>query len=228
MHRILLIEDDESIARLEKDYLEVSGYETVHESQGDIDKIRRLMDGVSLIILDLMLPKTDGFHILKTLRKEYNLPVIIVSAKDQDMDKVLGLGFGANDYMTKPFSPTELIARVQSHIRNYEALTSVQNPQEEKIIIGDLLINVSTMDVYVGDRPVEMTNKEFSILALLANNRGRVFSKEEIYDRVWHQDAMGYYDTVAVHIRRIREKLEPNAKEPQYIKTLWGVGYKIQ
>ncbi len=228
MNKVLIIEDDQSIARLEKDYLEINGFETIHESEGDLDKIMAYSKEVDLIILDLMLPQTDGYEICKHLRKSVDLPIIIISAKDQDMDKVLGLGFGATDYMTKPFSPSELIARVKAHLRNYELLRGSNSAKEEIVSIKDLTIDILNKRVTIGDVEIELTKKEFKILLLLAQNKGRVFSKEEIYDNIWDQDALGYYDTVSVHVRRIREKLEPNPAKPRYIETLWGLGYRIK
>jgi len=228
MNKILIVEDDQSIARLEKDYLEVNGFETIHESEGDLDKIIGFSKVVDLIILDLMLPKNDGFEICKALRKSIDIPIIIISAKDQDMDKVLGLGFGANDYMTKPFSPSELIARVKSHIRTYELLKNSNISEEEIITVKDLSINTTTKQVTLNNQEVELTKKEYNILLLLAKNRGRVYSKEEIYSNIWDQEALGYYETVSVHIRRIREKLESDTQKPKYIETLWGLGYKIK
>jgi len=229
MKRILIVEDDPSIARLEKDYLEIHGFEVVHEATGDITEIEKLFESCHLMILDLMLPKGNGFDICKKVRESSDKPILIVSAKDEDLDIVLGLGFGANDYIKKPFSPNELIARVKAHIKNYDLLkASAVGTVSEKIEIRGLSIDVEANRVFVDGEEIELTKKEFEILKLLSANQNRVFSKEEIYERLWDQDALGYYDTVSVHIRRIREKVEPNPAKPQYIETIWGVGYRIK
>jgi len=229
MKKILIVEDDQSIARLEKDYLEINGFEVVHESTGDLVSIMELVKECHLVILDLMLPNGNGFDICKKIRESYDKPILIVSAKDEDMNIVLGLGFGANDYIKKPFSPTELIARVKAHLKNYELLKStIPDLSEHSIEIRGLLIDVHAKRVFVDGKEIELTKKEFEILSLLSANQNRVFSKEEIYNRIWEQDALGYYDTISVHVRRIREKIEPNSAKPQYIETIWGVGYRIK
>lgn len=227
MSKILLIEDDEYIAQIERDFLEVNGFETVHESEGYIDKILELMIDVDLVVLDLMLPRGDGFEICKQLRRQFDVPIIIISAKSNDIDKVLGLGFGANDYLIKPFSLTELVARVKSHIKNYEMLKKTSSIAHEIISIRDLVINVTNKEVFSNNKEIKLTNKEYNILLLLAQNRGKVFSKEEIYEKVWKEDALGYYETVSVHIQKIRDKIENDAEKSSYIKTLWGIGYKM-
>lgn len=229
MKQILIVEDDQSIARLEKDYLEINGFEVIHEATGDITSIMSVVEKCDLIILDLMLPKGNGFDICKKIRETYDKPILIVSAKDEDMDIVLGLGFGANDYIKKPFSPSELIARVKAHLKNYDLLRIASSTNKvKKIEIRGLLLDGDAKRVYINGKEIELTKKEFEILMLLSSNRNKVFSKEEIYNRLWDQDALGYYDTISVHIRRIREKIEEDPKHAMYIETIWGVGYRIK
>ncbi len=229
MEKILIIEDDQSIARLEKDYLEISGYEVVVEETGDLTKIIPLLDDINLVILDLMLPKGNGIDICKRIQSVKDIPIIIISAKDQDMDIVLGLGVGADDYMTKPFSTSELIARVKAHLRRYSKMRSVQEGSydDSNIVIRDMIINEMTKTFSVMGETLDLTPKEFEIIALLAKNRGRVFSKEEIYERVWKYDSLGDAFTVTVHVKRIREKIEAVSPNTSFIETVWGVGYKI-
>lgn len=229
MEKILVIEDDKSIARLQRDYLEINGYEVVIESTGDITKIIPLLEGVSLVILDLMLPNGDGIEICKRIQSLKDIPIIIVSAKNQDMDIVLGLGVGADDYMTKPFSTNELIARVKAQLRRYGKMKSAGSTtfDDANIVIREFMINEMTKTFSVGGETLELTPKEFDIILLLAKNRGRVFSKEEIYERVWKFDSLGDAFTVTVHVKRIREKIEVQAPNTPLIETVWGVGYKI-
>ncbi len=229
MEKILVIEDDKSIARLQRDYLEINGYEVVIESTGDITKIIPLLEGVSLVILDLMLPNGDGIEICKRIQSLKDIPIIIVSAKNQDMDIVLGLGVGADDYMTKPFSTNELIARVKAQLRRYGKMKSAGSTtfDDANIVIREFTINEMTKTFSVGGETLELTPKEFDIILLLAKNRGRVFSKEEIYERVWKFDSLGDAFTVTVHVKRIREKIEVQAPNTPLIETVWGVGYKI-
>jgi len=229
MDKILIIEDDKSIARLEKDYLEINGFEVIIEDTGDISKIIPLLDDVDLIILDLMLPKGNGIDICKRIQSLRDIPIIIVSAKDQDMDIVLGLGVGADDYMTKPFSTNELIARVKAQLRRYTKMKSSPSNafDESNVVIRNMMINEMTKTFTVDGITLDLTPKEFDIIFLLAKNRGRVFSKEEIYERVWKYDSLGDAFTVTVHVKRIREKIENVAEHTSLIETVWGVGYKI-
>lgn len=229
MEKILIIEDDKSIARLQKDYLEISGYEVILEETGDLTKIIPLLEEVNLVILDLMLPKGNGIDICKRIQSVKDIPIIIISAKDQDMDIVLGLGVGADDYMTKPFSTSELIARVKAHLRRYQKMRSSNEGtyEDSNIVIRDMVINEMTKTFSVMGEALELTPKEFEIIALLAKNRGRVFSKEEIYERVWKYDSLGDAFTVTVHVKRIREKIEAVSPNTSFIETVWGVGYKI-
>jgi DNA-binding response OmpR family regulator len=224
--KVLLIEDDQSIARLEKNYLEIEGYEVMVDDKGDLETIMAVIESVHVVILDLMLPYNDGFEICRQIRKKVDIPILIVSAKDQDMDIVLGLGLGATDYIKKPFSPTELVARVRASIANYRRLK--EDKQEETLIeIQGVTLDKKQNCVLIGDRMINLTKLEFDVLELLMRNRGHVFSKREIYERVWGQDALGYYETVAVHIRRIREKVEKDS-DVNLITTMWGVGYCIK
>ncbi|MBS7526120.1 response regulator transcription factor [Fusibacter paucivorans] len=229
MEKILVIEDDKSIARLQKDYLEINGYAVTIEETGDISKIIPLLDDVNLVILDLMLPKGNGIEICKRIQSLKDIPIIIVSAKDQDMDIVLGLGVGADDYMTKPFSTNELIARVKAQLRRYKKMKSspANAFDDANIMIRNMSINEVTKTFTVDGIQLDLTPKEFDIILLLAKNRGRVFSKEEIYERVWKYDSLGDAFTVTVHVKRIREKIETASEHAQLIETVWGVGYKI-
>jgi len=229
MDKILIIEDDKSIARLEKDYLEINGFEVIIEETGDISKIIPMLDGVDLVILDLMLPKGNGIDICKRIQSLKDIPIMIVSAKDQDMDIVLGLGVGADDYMTKPFSTNELIARVKAQLRRYTKMKSSPSNafDESNVVIRNMMINEMTKTFTVDGITLDLTPKEFDIIFLLAKNRGRVFSKEEIYERVWKYDSLGDAFTVTVHVKRIREKIENVAEHASLIETVWGVGYKI-
>ncbi|MDK2866667.1 MAG: hypothetical protein PWP51_125 [Clostridiales bacterium] len=229
MEKILVIEDDKSIARLQKDYLEINGYAVTIEETGDISKIIPLLDDVNLIILDLMLPKGNGIEICKRIQSLKDIPIIIVSAKDQDMDIVLGLGVGADDYMTKPFSTNELIARVKAQLRRYKKMKSspANAFDDANVAIRNMSINEVTKTFTVDGMQLDLTPKEFDIILLLAKNRGRVFSKEEIYERVWKYDSLGDAFTVTVHVKRIREKIEAASEHAHLIETVWGVGYKI-
>ncbi|WP_138756221.1 response regulator transcription factor [Paenibacillus sinopodophylli] len=226
MSRILIIEDEKSIAELERDYLEINGYEVDVEHSGDQGLIRALQESYDLIILDVMLPKVDGFEICRKIRSEKNTPIILISSKTEDIDKVRGLGLGADDYMVKPFSPSEMVARVKSHIARYERFLGKQ--QNEEISLGSLRIDKMSRRVYLNETEVTFTTKEFDLLAFLAANPNRVYSKEQLFDRIWGSDSLGDHNTVAVHIRKVREKIEPDSSNPQYIETIWGAGYRAR
>ena len=229
MSKILIVEDEETIADLEKDYLELSGFEVEVATDGETGLEKALKDEYSLFILDLMLPGVDGFEICKKIREEKNTPIIMVSAKKDDIDKIRGLGLGADDYMTKPFNPLELVARVKSQLRRYTQLGgNVSSTQETIYEVGGLRINDDLKEVTVDGEMVRLTPIEYNILLLLMKNQGRVFSINQIYESIWNEDAIGADNTVAVHIRHIREKIEINPKEPRYLKVVWGVGYKIE
>lgn len=228
MSRILIIEDEESIADLEKDYLEVSNFEVKVETRGDTGLKTALEESFDLIILDLMLPGMDGFEVCRRIREKKNLPILMVSAKKDDIDKIKGLGLGADDYMTKPFSPSELVARVKAHLAQYERLVGVGKPENTVIEIRGLKIDKTARRVWVDGEERQFTTKEFDLLTFLAENPNHVFSKEELFRRVWNMDSVGDIATVTVHIKKIREKLEYDTSNPQYIETIWGVGYRFK
>lgn len=229
MEKILIIEDDELIAELERDYLEASGYKVEIELNGD-DGCRRLMAGdFDTVILDVMLPGKNGFEICREVRTELNLPVIMVTAKKEEVDKIRGLGLGADDYLVKPFSPAELVARVKSHIQIHNRLLEQKEEQQKQsLTIGNIRILLQERRVYVDDEEVMLANKEFELLAFLAENPNIVFSKEALFDRIWGMDAAGSTATVTVHINRLREKIERDPSSPQFVETVWGAGYRFR
>lgn len=229
MSKILIVEDEEAIADLEKDYLELSGFEVEVANEGTLGLEKALSGEYDLFILDLMLPGVDGFEICRKIRDEKNTPIIMVSAKKDDIDKIRGLGLGADDYMTKPFNPLELTARVKSQLRRYTQLGSTIDKSNQAVYaVGGLSIDDEQKEVTVDGEPVRLTPIEYNILLLLVKNQGKVFSIDQIYESIWNEDAIGVDNTVAVHIRHIREKIEINPKEPRYLKVVWGVGYKIE
>ncbi len=228
MSRILIIEDEESIAELEKDYLELSDFQVTMENTGSKGLDRALKEDFDLIILDLMLPDVDGFEICKQIREIKNTPVIMVSAKKDDIDKIRGLGLGADDYITKPFSPSELVARVKAHMARYERLTAGAVPVNDVIEIRGLKIDKTARRVWVNGEEKSLTTKEFDLLAFLAKNPNHVYSKEELFREIWEMESVGDIATVTVHIKKIREKIEINTSNPQYIETIWGVGYRFK
>ena len=225
MSKILIIEDEEAIADLEKDYLELSGFEVEIEERGDAGLTKALKEDFDLIILDLMLPGVDGFEICKKIREEKDIPVIMVSAKKDDIDKIRGLGLGADDYMTKPFSPSELVARVKAHLARYERLVGSGIQENEIIEIRGIKIDKTARRVWVNGEEKAFTSKEFDLLTFLAQNPNHVFTKEELFSKIWDMESIGDIATVTVHIKKIREKIEFNTAKPQYIETIWGVGY---
>ncbi|MCL1815154.1 MAG: response regulator transcription factor [Treponema sp.] len=227
--RILIIEDDPDIAALEKDYLEIDNFEVVVEENGRKGMERALKEQFALILLDLMLPGKDGMTICREIREKVDIPILMVSARIEDIDKVRGLGLGADDYITKPFAPAELTARVKSHIARYARLTKKSDGAKtvDELDFGDLRINNSTHQIFVDDAEITLTRKEFELLYFLAANREIVFSKEQLYDKIWGQDMYGDMKTVAVHIKRLREKIEKNPGEPVHLQTVWGTGYKF-
>ncbi|MCR5023910.1 MAG: response regulator transcription factor [Lachnospiraceae bacterium] len=228
MSRILIIEDEDSIADLEKDYLELSDFEVETENDGQRGLSKAIEDDWNLIILDLMLPGIDGFEICKKIREVKNTPVIIVSAKKDDIDKIRGLGLGADDYMTKPFSPSELVARVKAHLSRYERLVQSGIKSNDIVEIRGLKIDKTARRVWVNGEEKQFTTKEFDLLTFLASNPDRVFSKDEIFRNIWDMDSIGDIATVTVHIKKIREKIEVDSSNPQYIETIWGVGYRFR
>ena len=230
-YHVLVVEDDEQIRDGIEIYLKSQGYEVSKAADG-IEGLAVLKEKeVHLAIIDVMMPRMDGIHMVMRLRKEYDFPVIMLSAKSEEVDKIMGLNMGADDYVTKPFQPLELLARVNSHLRRYKCfleMTGQGNETPENVYrIGGIELNEDTKEVLVDGEPVKMTPMEFKILALLMRSPGRVFSAEEIYERVWNERAINT-DTVMVHVRKIREKIEYNPKEPKYLKVVWGVGYKIE
>lgn len=228
MDKILIIEDEQAIAELEKDYLELSGFEVGIENSGDKGLEKALTGEYNLIILDLMLPKVDGFEICKKVRLEKNIPVIMVSAKKDDIDKIRGLGLGADDYMTKPFSPSELVARVKAHLARYDRLLGSGVKENEMIEIRGIKIDKTARRVYINGEEKAFTTKEFDLLTFLAQNPNHVYTKEELFQEIWDMESIGDIATVTVHIKKIREKIEANTSKPQYIETIWGVGYRFK
>lgn len=228
MSKILIIEDEEAIADLEKDYLELSGFEVEIEHDGGVGVVRALSEHFDMLILDLMLPGMDGFEICKRVREEKNTPILMVSARKDDIDKIRGLGLGADDYITKPFSPSELVARVKAHLARYERLIGSNEPKNEVIEIRGLKIDRTARRVWVNGEEKQFTTKEFDVLTFLASNPNHVFSKEELFREIWDMESVGDIATVTVHIKKIREKIELNTSKPQYIETIWGVGYRFK
>ena len=228
MSRILIIEDETAIAELEKDYLELSGFEVELEEDGSRGLTRALDEDFDLLILDLMLPGLDGFEICRRFREVKNTPIIMISAKKEDIDKIRGLGLGADDYMTKPFSPSEMVARVKAHLARYERLIGSGSPENETIEIRGLKIDKTARRVWVNGEEKNFTTKEFDLLTYLAQNPNHVFTKEELFSKIWDMESIGDIATVTVHIKKIREKIEFNTAKPQYIETIWGVGYRFK
>lgn len=227
MKEVLIIEDDINIAEMERDYLQLSGYKAEIVQNGAEGLKLALQGSYDVIIVDLMLPGINGHEIIKEVRKNFEIPIIVVSARTEDIDKIRGLNFGADDYMTKPFSPAELAARVKSHINRYERLKG-NNTSSEIISRGGLEINTSSHRVFVNGKEVQMTSKEYALLVFLAANPNIVFTKEHIFDRVWGDEIFGDIATVAVHIQKIRKKIEKDPANPEFIETLWGTGYRFK
>ena len=231
MYNILVVDDDKEIVESIEIFLRNEGY-NVYKAYNGVEALDILVNKeVHLILMDIMMPKLDGIKATIKIREEKNIPIILVSAKSEDTDKIMGLNIGADDYITKPFNLLELIARVKSNLRRYITLGTYNNENvnnKEVLISGGLELNTSTKEVKVDGQVVKVTPIEFKILNLLLANKGRVFSIDEIYERVWNEESFNVENTVAVHIRRIREKIEINSKEPRYLKVVWGVGYKIE
>lgn len=228
MSKILIVEDEEAIADLEKDYLELSDFEVTIENSGDKGLEAVLTGSFDLVILDLMLPGIDGFEVCKKIREKKNIPIIMVSAKKDDIDKIRGLGLGADDYMTKPFSPSELVARVKAHMARYDRLVGSSQKVNDIIEIRGLKIDKTARRVYVDGEERIFTTKEFDLLTFLAENPNHVYSKEELFREIWDMDSIGDIATVTVHIKKIREKIEFDTAKPQYIETIWGIGYRFK
>ena len=228
MNKILIIEDEEAIADLEKDYLELSGFEVEVANDGEVGLKKAMEEDYNLIILDLMLPGIDGFEICRTVRDEKNTPIIMVSAKKDDIDKIRGLGLGADDYMTKPFSPSELVARVKAHLARYERLIGSTVEENKVIEIRGLKIDTTARRVWVNCEEKTFTTKEFDLLTFLASHPNHVYTKDELFSEIWDMESIGDIATVTVHIKKIREKIEFDTSKPQYIETIWGVGYRFK
>ena len=228
MSRILIIEDEQSIAELERDYLELSNFEVEIENDGLMGLERAISDDFDMNILDLMLPNVDGFEILKEIRERKNTPILMVSAKKDEIDKIRGLGLGADDYITKPFSPSELVARVKAHLARYERLVNSNIVENEVIEIRGIKIDKTARRVYVNNEEKILTTKEFDLLTFLASNPNHVYTKEELFREIWDMESIGDIATVTVHIKKIREKIELETSKPQYIETIWGVGYRFK
>lgn len=231
MKKILIIEDDRLIAELERDYLEADSFEVVIQEDGR-SGLKEYMKGIyDLVILDVMLPELDGFEVCRIIRGDSDVPVIMVTARKEDIDKIRGLGLGADDYVVKPFSPAELVARVKAHIRIHERLKQSAEPEQRidrEIEIGELKINKAAHRVFVHGEEAHLVNKEYELLLFLAENPGIVYSKDQIFERVWGLDSRADTATVTVHINRIRDKIETDPSHPEYIETVWGAGYRMR
>ncbi len=228
MSKILIVEDELVIAELERDYLELAGYEVLLEEDGESGLKRALEEDFDLIILDLMLPGMDGYEVCRRVREAKDVPIIMVSAKKDDFDKLSGFGVGADDYMTKPFSPSELVVRVQVHLNRYERMVGGVQGKNDVIEIRGLRIDKTSRRVFLNDEEKVFTSKEFDLLAFLASNPDRVYTKDELFREIWEMESLGDIATVTVHIKKIREKIEINTAKPQYIETVWGVGYRFK
>ena len=228
MSRILIVEDEETIADLERDYLELSGFDVEVANDGETGLEKALTDQFDLVILDLMLPGVDGFEICREVRQKKNTPIIMVSAKKDDIDKIRGLGLGADDYMTKPFSPSELVARVKAHLARYERLIGSNVQTNDIIEIRGLKIDTTARRVWVNGEEKAFTTKEFDLLTFLAGHPNHVYTKDELFSEIWDMESIGDIATVTVHIKKIREKIEYDTSKPQYIETIWGVGYRFK
>lgn len=228
MSKIPIIEDEEAIAELEKDYLELSEFEVTIENDGTAGLSKALKEDFDLIVLDIMLPGTDGFEICREVRQIKKIPIIMVSAKKEDIDKIRGLGLGADDYMTKPFSPSELVARVKAHLASYKRLVGDDESRNQWIEIRGLKIDKTARRVFVDGIEKDFTTKEFDLLTFLAEHPNHVYSKEELFKAIWQMDSVGDIATVTVHIKKIREKIEADSAHPQYIETVWGAGYRFK
>lgn len=227
MQKILIVEDDPDIAAIERDYLELNGCQVEIAADGEAGLALGLGGGFDLILLDLMLPGVDGFTVCRKLRERIDTPILMVTARREDVDKIRGLGLGADDYIEKPFSPSVLVARVKAHLARYERLTGGRK-QTSEIHIGSLSLHTDTRRLYVESQEVELKNKEYELLLFFMLHVDIVFSREELYEKIWGLEAMGDNATVAVHINRLREKIEPDPAKPRYIQTVWGAGYRFR
>lgn len=228
MSKILIVEDESAIAELERDYLELSGFDVEVANDGQTGLEKSMSEDYDLIILDLMLPEIDGFEICRQVRAEKNTPIIMVSAKKDDIDKIRGLGLGADDYMTKPFSPSELVARVKAHMARYERLVGSAIEENKVIEIRGIKIDTTARRVWINGEEKTFTTKEFDLLTFLASHPNHVYTKDELFSEIWDMESIGDIATVTVHIKKIREKIEFDTSKPQYIETIWGVGYRFK
>ena len=228
MELILVCDDDREIVDAIKIYLSGEGFEVLTAYDGEEAIKLMAKNRVDLLIIDIMMPVLDGIRATMKIRENSTVPIIMLSAKSEDADKILGLNIGADDYLTKPFNPLELVARVKSQLRRYKKLGNISIPESQKVVVGDLEIDDETKEVTIAGEMIKLTPIEYNILLLLAKHAGKVFSIDEIYEQIWNEEAIGADNTVAVHIRHIREKIEINPKEPRYLKVVWGVGYKIE
>lgn len=227
MSKILIVEDDEEIAMLERDYLEIEGFQTEILDNGEKAESAALAGGYDLILLDLMLPGRSGYEVCRRIRDQVDVPILMVTARSESVDKIRGLGLGADDYIAKPFDPAELVARVKSHLSRYQRLTSGRGEEDGSIRIGDLRILPQSWKVFKGDREIKMPNREFALLKFLAENPNIVFSKERLFEAIWGYDYVGDSATVTVHVGRIRDKIEDDPAHPKIIETVWGAGYRL-
>ncbi len=228
MYKILIIEDEEAIAELEKDYLELSGFVVDLEKDGEEGLKKALSSNYDLYILDVMLPGVDGFEICKEIRKEKNTPILMVSARKEDIDKIRGLGLGADDYITKPFSPGELVARVKAHLARYDRIVESLMPENSIIKIRGIKIDTQAKEVWVNGENKSLTSREYELLEYFIKHPNQVLSKEDIFKEIWNMDAIGDIATVTVHVKKLREKIEVDPSKPQYIETVWGMGYRFK
>ena len=228
MKRILIIEDDEAIAAIERDYLVLGGFEVEIAGTGGDGIAMGRFGRFDLILLDLMLPGIDGFSVCRTLRETLDIPILMVTARQEDIDKIKGLGMGADDYITKPFSPNVLVARIKANLAQYDRLKNTEKQEKAQVQMGNILLQQDSRRVFVDGTEVELKNKEYELLLFLMSNADIVFSKETLYERIWGYEAMGDNATVAVHINRLREKIEQNPSQPRYIQTVWGAGYRFR
>lgn len=229
MSKILIIEDDNNILQLERDYLEANGFETEFALDGKSGVQKALDENFSLVLLDIMLPGLDGFQVCRQIRAHKDIPILLVSAKKEELDKINGLGFGADDYIVKPFSPSELVARVKAHISRYERLTNHNKHSDESVLrIDNLWLNRDSGDVKLNGKEINLTKKEFEVLYLMAEQPDTVFAKNELFEKVWGYDSLGDTSTLTVHINRLRDKLKEVQPDSDYIKTIWGRGYRFK
>lgn len=227
LKRVLLIEDEVSIAELQRDYLEINDFQVDIQHSGETGLHCALRENYDLIILDIMLPKVNGFEICRQVRAVKDIPILLVSAKKEDIDKIRGLGLGADDYITKPFSPSELVARVKAHIARYERLSANTIKHGNTLYIHGISIDQAARKVHINDHEVSFTTKEFDLLTFLVMHPNQVLSKEQLFERIWGLDSAGDLSTVVVHVRKLREKIERDPANPQYIETVWGAGYRF-